>query len=87
MPNQTMIKVGLWIQTETDEVFIVKKDPSGHPVLTVFRSPNPLESTEDKKAKLRELYDQLTGRTHPHPHATSRQLMWDFLEAAIKQLP
>ena len=86
-----MIEVGLWIQTEAGEVFIVKKDPSGHPVLTVFQSPNPietaLETTEDKKAKLRDLYASLTGRTHPHPHATSRQLMWDFLEAAIKQLP
>ncbi len=82
-----MIEVGLWIQTETGETFIVNKDPSGHPTLTVFKSPNLLESTEDKKAKLRELYQGLTGQPHPHPHATSRQLMWDFLEAAIKQLP
>jgi len=82
-----MVEVGLWIQTEAGEVFIVKKDPSGHPVLTVLQSPNPLETSEDKKSKLRALYVALTGRTHPHPHATSRQLMWDFLEAAIKQLP
>jgi len=82
-----VIEVGLWIQTGTDERFLVKKDPSGHPALSVLKSPNPLESKEDKKAKLRDLYEQLTGRVYPHPHATSRQLMWDFLEAAIKQLP
>ena len=88
-----MIEVGLWIKTSSEvpnhsgEVFIVKKDPSGHPVLSVFESPHQLESPEEKKAKLRELYEKLTGKAHPHPHATSRQLMWDFLEAAIKQLP
>jgi hypothetical protein len=86
-----MLEVGLWIQTETGEVFLVKKDPSGHPNLSIVKSNDPLDNTqnntEDKKAKLRELYHQLTGNAHPHPHATSRQLMWDFLEAAIKQLP
>ncbi len=82
-----MLEIGLWIQTEADEAFLIKKDPSGHPNLSIVKSNNPLDNTSDKKAKLRELYHQLTGNAHPHPHATSRQLMWDFLEAAILQLP
>ena len=85
-----MIEVGLWIQTETEtgkESFVIKKDPLGHPVLSALNSPLLLEGSAEKKLKLRALYKDLTGIDHPHPHATSRQLMWDFLEAAMKQLP
>ena len=85
-----MIEVGLWIQTQTEkgtDVFLIKKDPLGHPTLSALQSDASLEGTSAKKEKLRELYEGLTGQSHPHPHATSRQLMWDFLEAAMKQLP
>ena len=85
-----MVEIGLWIQMKTDngeEVFLMKKDPSGHPVLSVVKYKDSLDTNEDKKLKLRELYEQLTGHPHPHGHATSRQLMWDFLEAALKYLP
>jgi len=85
-----MVSIGLWIQTETDsgeEIFLMKKDPSGHPVFSVIKHKDSLDINEDKKIKLRELYEKLTGHAHPHAHATSRQLMWDFLEAALKHLP
>ena len=85
-----MIEVGLWIQTQTEngtEAFLIKKDPLGHPTLSTLQSDALLDGATAKKEKLRELYEGLTGQMHPHPHATSRQLMWDFLEAAMKQLP
>ncbi|MEK7286174.1 MAG: hypothetical protein AAB035_02620 [Nitrospirota bacterium] len=96
-----MIEVGLWIRTAGDgapaephlssseEVFLIKKDPAGHPIFSVLQSAAdaPLLDTVDlKKAKIRVLYESLTGHPHPHPHATSRQLMWDFIEAAMKRL-
>jgi len=86
-----MIEVGLWIKTEDqggeEELFLIKKDPSGHPTFSSIKCKNSLDVTEDKKLKMRELYEKLTGHPHPHSHATSRQLMWDFLEAALKHLP
>jgi hypothetical protein len=112
-----MIEVGLWIRTAPDrapadtalhslseEIFLIKKDPAGHPTLSVlqFAADVPpaadallaadalpettLDTVDKKKAKIRLLYENLTGHPHPHAHATSRQLMWDFIEAATKQL-
>jgi hypothetical protein len=106
-----MIEVGLWIRTAPDrapagtalhslseEIFLIKKDPAGHPTLSVLQfaadalpaedvpPETMLDTVDKKKAKIRLLYENLTGHPHPHPHATSRQLMWDFIEAATKQL-
>ena len=86
-----MIEIGLWIKTEDlhgdEEVFLIKKDPSGHPTFSAIKYKDSLNVSEDKKLKIRELYEKLTGISHPHAHATSRQLMWDFLEAALRHLP
>jgi hypothetical protein len=82
-----MVEIGLWIKTEAGETFLIKKDPLGHPVFSATDLSTPLETIADQKVKLRDLYEGLTGHPHPHAHATSRQLMWDFLEAALKQLP
>ena len=86
-----MIEVGLWIKTEdplcNEEVFLIKKDPSGHPIFSPLKYKDSLDVPDDKKKKLREIYEKLTRHGHPHAHATSRQLMWDFLEAALKHLP
>ncbi len=86
-PPYAMIEIGLWIKTKEGEVFLIKKDPLGHPTLSALQSHTTLSSIADQKTKMRELYQKLTGHSHPHAHATSRQLMWDFTEAALKQLP
>jgi hypothetical protein len=88
----------------SEEVFLIKKDPAGHPTLSVLQSaanlspaadvppettaerPLRLDTVDQKKAKIRFLYENLTGHPHPHAHATSRQLMWDLIEAATKRL-
>ncbi|HIE65718.1 MAG: hypothetical protein ABGX83_01445 [Nitrospira sp.] len=81
------MQVGLWIQTKQEETYLVKKDANGYPDLSAF-SPSPkLEDFNAKKEKGKALYEELTGTKYPHPHATTRQVLWDFLEAAIKQLP
>lgn len=80
-----MIEIGLWIRTDQGETFLIKKDPNGYPDITSFDSP--LNGIQIKKEKARMLYEALTGISYPHAHATTRQALWDFLEAAIKQLP
>jgi len=85
-----MIEIGLWVRMETqngEEVFLIKKDHEGHPAFSGIKCKDSVDSHSDKKVKIRELYAKLTGHEHPHTHATSRQLMWDFLEAALKHLP
>ncbi|HEY5599309.1 MAG TPA: hypothetical protein VIK48_01350 [Candidatus Manganitrophaceae bacterium] len=84
-PGEKMIEIGLWARTEEGETFLIKKDPNGYPDLS---SPDrPLPDVQAKKEKARALYHALTGRNYPHPHATTRQVLWDFLEAAIERLP
>ncbi len=85
--DQAIIEIGLWIKTEEGESFLIKKDPLGHPTFSSLNPAISVETIADQKAKLRELYEKLKGQKHPHDHATSRQLMWDFLESALKQLP
>lgn len=81
-----MVEIGLWIQTAEGETFLIKKDPNGYPDLT---SPSgyALSDSKTKKEKAKELYQILTGKSYPHAHATTRQVLWDFLEVAIQQLP
>lgn len=81
------MQVGLWIQTEQEETYLIKKDANGYPDLSALSSPLKLEDFKAKKEKGKALYEELTGVNYPHPHATTRQVLWDFLEAAIKQLP
>ncbi len=81
-----MIEVGLWIKTDQEEV-LIKRDAQGHPDLIPLSDPGPFTDREDRKAKVRSFYQQLTGRAYPHPHAATRQLLWDFIEVAVKRLP
>jgi hypothetical protein len=81
-----MIEIGLWIRTPQGDTFLIKKDPNGYPDLTSLAEP-PLADIHEKKEKGKELYENLTGKKYPHPHATTRQVLWDFLEVAIQQLP
>lgn len=80
-----MVEVGLWIQISEREAFLIKKDPHGYPDLFPLE-PVPM-GRDEKKEKVRTLYKGLTGKNYSHPHATTRQLLWDLLEAAIPQLP
>ena len=82
-----MIEIGLWIKTPQGETFLIKKDPNGYPDLASLSADSPLADIQAKKEKGKELYESVTGKKYPHPHATSRQVLWDFLEVAIQQLP
>jgi hypothetical protein len=81
-----MIEIGLWIQTAQGETFLIKKDPNGYPDLVPLSSNSPID-IKVKKERVKELYEGLTGKSYPHAHATTRQVLWDFLEIAIQQLP
>lgn len=82
-----MIEIGLWIRTPQGEIFLIKKDSNGYPELTPLSPEYPFSDTQAKKEKGKELYENLTGKKYPHAHATTRQVLWDFLEVAIQQLP
>ncbi len=82
-----MAEIGLWIQSREGETFLIKKDAHGYPDL-VSLSPNPpVFKPNDKKEKCKSFYEDLTGKKYAHPDATSRQVLWDFLEVAIQHLP
>jgi len=82
-----MAKVGLWIQTKTGDTFLIKKDSNGYPDLISLSSNKSLTDTKEKKEKCKSFYEDLTGKKYSHPNATSRQVLWDFLEVAIHYLP
>ncbi len=82
-----MTEIGLWVRTSQGETFLIKKDPNGYPDLASLSGELPLADIQAKKEKGKELYENLTGKKYPHAHATTRQVLWDFLEVAIQQLP
>lgn len=82
-----MIDVGMWFKTAAGETFLIKKDANGYPDLIHLDSDEPLEDVKAKKEKGKLLYETLTGKKYPHPNATTRQVLWDFLEIAIQKLP
>ncbi len=82
-----MIEVGLWVRTQNGDVFCIKKDAQGHPDLLPLSHPERVLSREEKKQTARAFYEQLTGGRYPHDHAAMRQVLWDFLERAIRHLP
>jgi|GEM_PF-1686274 len=88
MPDK-IPEIGLLIQVSDSESFLIKKDPNGYPdILLVSYNHSPEVSlTKTKKETAALLYEKLTGRPYPHPHATTRQVLWDFLEVAIGSLP
>jgi len=81
------MKVSLSIETETGEHYLIQKDANDYPDLIPLSNAPPLDDYRAKKAKGRSLYEALTGRAYPHPNATTRQILWDFIEVAIKHLP
>ena len=81
-----MLEVGLWVGTETGG-FIIKKDAQGHPDLVSLSDGVSVWDREDKKREAKRFYAEITGRPYPHDHAAMRQVLWDFLEVAIKHLP
>ncbi len=80
------MEVGLWFPTETG-AYVIKKDAQGHPDVVPLAGAEPLADREAKKVVIKRAYEQLTGRPYPHDHAATRQVLWDFLEVAIKYLP
>ena len=82
-----MIEVSLSIQTETGESYLIRKDSNGYPDLIALTKAHPLDGYQAKKTKGKALYENLTGKKYPHPNATTRQILWDLIEVAIKHLP
>jgi len=82
-----MLEIGMWFQTREGETFLIKKDANGYPDLVPLQAQNTLENIKTKKEKGKILYEELTGKKYPHPNATTRQVLWDFLEIAIQKLP
>lgn len=82
-----MAKVGLWIQSKTGDTFLIKKDLNGYPDLISLSSKQSLRDAKEKKEKCKSFYEDLTGKKYSHPNATTRQVLWDFLEVAIHHLP
>ncbi len=82
-----MTDLGLWFQSKSGEAFLIKKDENGYPDLISLQAEKPLEGVKAKKEKGKSLYEELTGKKYPHENATSRQVLWDFLEIAIQKLP
>jgi hypothetical protein len=80
------MEVGLWLSTEAG-TYVIKKDGQGHPDVVSLAGAEPLPDREAKKIAVKRAYEQLTGRPYPHDHAATRQVLWDFLEVAIKYLP
>lgn len=82
-----MTEIGLWIQTDQGEALLIKKDPNGYPDVVSLSPQLILADSQVKKEKVKALYEKLTGKSYPHAHATTRQVLWDFLEVAIQHLP
>ncbi|MBI3804829.1 MAG: hypothetical protein HY282_13815 [Nitrospirae bacterium] len=82
-----MIEVGLWIQTDQGESLLIKKDPNGYPDVVSLSPSLTLTDSQSKKEAIKALYEKLTGKSYAHAHATTRQVLWDFLEVAIQHLP
>jgi hypothetical protein len=86
------MKIGLWIQDSAGNEFLVSKDKNGYPRLISFQgrehffeemsSPQDLTLDEGKN-----LYREVTGKEYPFNHATTRQVIWDLIEASLKLLP
>ncbi len=82
-----MIEIGMWLQTSAGETLLVKKDANGYPDIVSLDPDTSFEGVKEKKEKGKLLYEELTGKQYPHPNATTRQVLWDFLEVAIQHLP
>ncbi len=82
-----MIEIGMCLKTPSGETWLIKKDPNGYPDLIPIDPDTPLGGIKEKKEKGKLFYEELTGKKYPHSNATTRQVLWDFLEVAIQHLP
>ncbi len=82
-----MTDVGLWIHAADGKTFLIKKDSNGYPDLIPLHDDASFDGIKAKKEKGKTLYEDLTGTKYPLPNATTRQVLWDFLEVAIQRLP
>jgi len=86
------MNVGLWIRDSSNSEFLISRDKHGYPRLIAFdqkdrfyendQSIRDVEIGEGKR-----LYQEMTGKAYPFGHATSRQVLWDLIEASLKLLP
>ena len=86
------MKIGLWVQDSSGKEFLITKDSMAYPHLIQFSqkdlffggSKEPLDLTLEEGKKI---YQEVTGKAYPFGHATTRQVLWDLVEAAAKLLP
>ena len=86
------MKIGLWIQDSAGSAFLIAKDRGGYPRLISCRDQALFFGSEQGEPDLsseegKRLYQEVTGKPYPFSHATSRQVIWDLLEASLKFLP
>lgn len=86
------MKIGLWIQNQAGEELLVIRDPGGYPRLIPFKEKeryfeDPRLSLDLSPEEGRKIYQEVTGQPYPFGHATTRQVLWDLIEAALKHLP
>ncbi|MHB8481518.1 MAG: hypothetical protein ACYDBV_02090 [Nitrospiria bacterium] len=86
------MKIGLWVQDSSGKEFLITKDLMGYPHLVdftqkalFFEGSNELLDLSLEEGK--RIYQEVTGKVYPFGHATTRQVLWDLVEAGIKLLP
>ena len=86
------MKLGLWVQDSAGQEFLIAKDAAGYPHLIPFFQKGSFFGGNQEHLDLnmdegKRLYQEITGKPYPMAHATTRQVLWDLIEAAIKLLP
>jgi hypothetical protein len=86
------MKIGLWIQDSSGNEYLVSKDSPGYPRLISFSQKENFFDNQKEPLDLsieegKRLYQEVTGNLYPFNHATSRQVIWDLIEASLKLLP
>ena len=86
------MKIGLWIQNDSGEELLIIKDGGGYPRLLPYLRKdqffnNPKTPVDLSLEEGKRVYEAVTGKAYPFVHATTRQVLWDLIEASLKQLP
>lgn len=86
------MKIGLWIQDSAGSEFLISKDSRGYPHLFRFERRNEFFEEAETAVDIpieegKKIYQEITGKAYPFDHATSRQVLWDLIEASLKLLP
>ncbi|MFI5303177.1 MAG: hypothetical protein ACHQYP_00155 [Nitrospiria bacterium] len=71
---------------------MISKDARGYPHLIHFSQKKGFFDEKNEPLDLpiedgKKLYLEMTGKAYPFNHATSRQVLWDLIEASLKLLP